>query len=97
MLTFLSLKLIDTEDQIQSQFEMLGSKIKAFYDKSMTRNSIYDDPCTEISMSEKIPNAVEFYSCTNQILLKDWEDNMDWYLLNENPIMLDMKIVNVKI
>ena len=65
IIAILSMKLIDTEDQITIQFERTSNKIRNAYSQSISGQSIYEDPCTEISMCERIPNPIELYSCTN--------------------------------
>lgn len=67
--------LIDTEDTIASQFEKLTSRINSSYDKSIQGDTVYEDPCTEISMGERIPDPVDFFSSTNHLLISDWKTN----------------------
>jgi biotin carboxyl carrier protein len=47
-------------------------------------------------MCERIPDPVDFYSCTNHILLKDWEANSARYSSNStdssSSLILDIKV-----
>jgi hypothetical protein len=75
ILKTLSKMLIDTEDTISSQFEKLNSRISSSYEKSIEGDTVYEDPCTEISMGERIPDSVDFFSSTNHLLISDWQTN----------------------
>jgi len=73
----LTQKLIDTEETISSQFELLSSRVTQCFETSLNGQSVYEDPCTEISMGEVVPQ--ELYTCTSSILLNDWVRNEAQY------------------
>ena len=72
------------------------NRVQNSYEKSIIGDSVYEDPLTEISMCERIPDPVDFYSCTNHILLKDWEANSARYSSSSadcsNSLILDIKV-----
>lgn len=71
--------LIDTEDTIASQFEKLSCQISNAYEKSINGDTVFEDPCTEISMGERIPDPLDFFSSTNNLLIQDWKTNQKKY------------------
>ncbi|TNV85284.1 hypothetical protein FGO68_gene11457 [Halteria grandinella] len=95
ILGLLSKRLVDTEDYITQQFKRLSDCVKSAYNKSIRGTSIYEDPCTEISMGQRIPNPIDLFSCTNHLLLKDWTENeVRYQKQSEDPstsILLDIR------
>ena len=97
----LSLKLIECEDRNQKSFKELEMRIRESFESSMNGESIYEDPNWLLkAIDEEEPDVQtlrEIFSCQNQMLLKDWMANHQKYELQENDIMLDMKVTSAKV
>lgn len=91
----------EAEEYINHNIKRLSSNIQSAYDRSLSGESIYEDPFTEISMGERIPNPTDLFSCTNHLLIKDWTHNHARYQkMHEDPqttILLEIRVNHKRI
>ena len=74
------------------------NRVQTSFAKSLSGDSVYEDPLTEISMCERIPDPVDFFSCTNNFLLKDWETHSSRYSAQsvdtQTSLVMDIRVNN---